>query len=106
MSDEMTISKYEPQTTLTVDQTARTLGLSRSTIFKFINSGELPSLVMGGRRLVKYAEVLKLVEVHEARRDDRADFRAERAQRGVKVRSKRRSSPSGVPSTKHEGRAA
>ena len=99
----MITNDYQPQpTTLTVDQTARTLGLSRSTIFKLINSGELPSFVMAGRRLVKYAEVLKLVEAHEAKRDDRADFRAKRARRGFEVRAKRRNSPTGVSMKKAE----
>lgn len=37
---------------VTVDQAGRTLGVSRSTVWRRIQRGELPSVRRGGRRLV------------------------------------------------------
>lgn len=61
----MTISSHEPQPiTLNVEQAARALGLSRSTVFKFISKGELPSVVIGGRRVISYLDILSFVQAH------------------------------------------
>lgn len=37
---------------ITVDEAGRSLGVSRSTIWRLIQRGELPSIRRGGRRLV------------------------------------------------------
>jgi excisionase family DNA binding protein len=37
---------------ITVDQAGRTLGVSRSTVWRLIQRGDLPSVRRGGRRLV------------------------------------------------------
>ena len=53
----MKINNPEPRPiTLNVEQASRALGLSRSTVSKFIFTGELPSFMLGGRRVVRYAE--------------------------------------------------
>ena len=102
----MKINNPEPQPiTLNVEQASRALGLSRSTVSKFISTGELPSFMLGGRRVVRYADITAFVAAQQVRQDNRAEFRKERSKRGVDVRSKRRSSPTGVTS-KSEGQAA
>lgn len=42
---------------ITVDQAGRALGVSRATVWRLIQRGELPSLRRGGRRLVPAAAV-------------------------------------------------
>jgi excisionase family DNA binding protein len=42
---------------LTVQEAERTLGVSRSTVWRMIQRGELPSVRRGGRRLVPAAAV-------------------------------------------------
>ena len=37
---------------ITVDEAGRTLGVSRSTVWRLIQRGDLPSVRRGGRRLV------------------------------------------------------
>ncbi len=37
---------------ITVEQAGRTLGLSRSTVWRLIQRGDLPSIRRGGRRLI------------------------------------------------------
>ena len=40
------------QQLITVDEAGRALGVSRSTVWRLIQRGELPSIRRGGRRLV------------------------------------------------------
>jgi excisionase family DNA binding protein len=41
-----------PQNLITVEAAGRALGVSRSTVWRLIQRGELPSIRRGGRRLV------------------------------------------------------
>ena len=41
-----------PQELITVEEAGRALGVSRSTVWRLIQRGELPSVRRGGRRLV------------------------------------------------------
>lgn len=47
--------------TVTVTQIRQLTGLGPSNIYKLINDGTLSSFIVGGRRLVHYASVKKLV---------------------------------------------
>jgi excisionase family DNA binding protein len=42
---------------VTVDEAGRSLGVSRATVWRLIQRGELPSIRRGGRRLVSSAAV-------------------------------------------------
>jgi excisionase family DNA binding protein len=42
---------------ITVDEAGRTLGVSRSTVWRLIQRGDLPSVRRGGRRLVPASAV-------------------------------------------------
>lgn len=65
-----------PQTLITADEAGRALGVSRSTVWRLIQRGELPSVRRGGRRLVpadatrrrtrrsRSADVLPLTDDH------------------------------------------
>lgn len=42
---------------ITVDEAGRALGVSRSTVWRLIQRGDLPSVYRGGRRLVPAAAI-------------------------------------------------
>jgi len=42
-----------PQALVTVEEAGRALGVSRSTVWRLIQRGELPTVRKGGRRLVQ-----------------------------------------------------
>ena len=44
------------------DQAARLLGIAKSTCYEWIYSGQLPSVKVGGRRLISIAALRALVE--------------------------------------------
>jgi excisionase family DNA binding protein len=46
---------------LTIDETVRALGVSRSTVWRRLQRGELPSIRRGGRRLVRLTTPRKAV---------------------------------------------
>ena len=48
-----------PRALLTVDEAIRALGVSRSTIWRRLQRGELPSIRRGGRRLVRLTTTRK-----------------------------------------------
>ena len=47
------------QALVTVEEAGRTLGVSRSTIWRLIHRGELPTVRKGGRRLVQATALWK-----------------------------------------------
>jgi excisionase family DNA binding protein len=51
-----------PQLTLSIADTCLTLGLSRSSIYKLINSGRLRTLKIGSRTLVTSESIRALVD--------------------------------------------
>ena len=44
---------------LTIDEAIRALGVSRSTLWRRLRSGDLPSVRRGGRRLVRLTTIRK-----------------------------------------------
>lgn len=56
----MTTTRPYPAT-LTVEQTARLLGISRSSAYRGIHSGQIPSFRIGGRILVPTGKLLDLL---------------------------------------------
>ena len=48
-----------PQTLMTVEEAGRALGVSRATVWRLIQRGELPSIRKGGRRLVQAVALRK-----------------------------------------------
>lgn len=47
--------------TLGIAEVARALGVGRSTVYELMASGELPSLKVAGRRLVRVADLETLI---------------------------------------------
>lgn len=47
--------------TLTVEQTAQLLGISRSSAYRGVNRGEIPSIRIGGRIIVPTGKLLDLL---------------------------------------------
>lgn len=56
----------EPSALLSVDETARTLGIGRTRLYGLLDDGSLRSLHVGKRRMVRREDV----EAFIARRDD------------------------------------
>ena len=50
-----------PQTLVTVEDAGRALGVSRSTVWRLIQRGELPTVLRRGRRLVPASALRKRV---------------------------------------------
>jgi excisionase family DNA binding protein len=48
--------------TCSVDDAAKAIGIGRVTLYKYIRSGKVESVRVGGRRLVKIESVKRLVE--------------------------------------------
>lgn len=48
--------------TLTINDTARLLGIGRTHLYQLIRDGKIETISLGRRRLVKFASVRKLVE--------------------------------------------
>lgn len=53
--------RTEPRTLLSIEDCAQTLGLSRTTTFGLIRTGQLPSFKVGSRRLVRRADLERFV---------------------------------------------
>ncbi|WP_288017010.1 helix-turn-helix domain-containing protein [Blastomonas sp.] len=51
-----------PRMTYRIDEVAKMLGLSRTTIFKLMADGELPRVKVGARTLIRAADVEALVQ--------------------------------------------
>ena len=45
------------QGTLSIDETARQLGCGKAKVYELIRTGELPSVKIGRRRVVRWADV-------------------------------------------------
>lgn len=48
--------------TLTVGETAELLGISRSTAYEYVRTGELPSVVLGRRVLIPRHRLQRLLD--------------------------------------------
>lgn len=51
-----------PRLALTVAETAASLGVSQRSIYRLIDRGELPTVKVGKRRLVRVEDLEKLLE--------------------------------------------
>jgi excisionase family DNA binding protein len=56
--------------TLSVEETAKVLGISRSTAYELARTGEIPSLRLGRRLLVPRIGLTRLLEGQEPGRED------------------------------------
>ena len=45
-----------------IEETAKTLGVSKSAVYNFINGGKLEAKKLGSRTMVRMADLLKFVE--------------------------------------------
>ncbi|MBN8819347.1 MAG: helix-turn-helix domain-containing protein [Sphingomonas sp.] len=54
-----------PTILLTVSEAAQHLRLSRSSFYNLIKAGEVETVLIGGRRLVKTASVRRLAQIEE-----------------------------------------
>lgn len=57
----MRLADLEGRDTCTVEEAAQILGVSRPTAYRHAKSGELPSIRIGGRRLVPVAQLRRLL---------------------------------------------
>lgn len=62
----------EPPHLLSVNDTAKALGISRNTVYELIRMNDLPSIQIGRRRLVPRSLMLEWVVARAQRTDDRA----------------------------------
>jgi excisionase family DNA binding protein len=53
--------QQHPPLTVTVEQAAEMLGISRGTAYLAVHTGEIPSLRIGGRILVPRARLLEML---------------------------------------------
>lgn len=60
----MTTVETNHKLAYTINETARALGLSRSSIYKLINHGELPSSMIGHRRLIFAQDLNDFIQRH------------------------------------------
>ena len=51
--------------TKTVDQAARLLGIGRSTAFRAVDSGDIPSISIGRRLLIPTAALRRMLQIDE-----------------------------------------
>jgi len=56
------LAATEPRATLTVDQAAHVLGISRTLAFELARSGELPTIRLGRRLLVPRAALNRMLD--------------------------------------------
>ena len=93
----MRTAKDDPSpVTVNAETAARLLGVSRSSIFGLLANKSIPSLVIAGRRVIRYGDLLTFVDQQAEASDPKAEARVARAVGAG--RSKRRSSPVGKSS--------
>jgi excisionase family DNA binding protein len=51
-----------------IDEACRASGLSRSTLYKLLQSGELTSIKVAGRRLIRAQDLTALLSIEESER--------------------------------------
>ena len=57
----MSLDSLRGRATVTVEEAARCLGISRSSGYAAVKRGELPALTLGRRRLVPVPQLLRLL---------------------------------------------
>lgn len=67
-----TQDRGEPKALLSVDECAKTLGLSRTTTFGLVRSAQLPSFKVGSRRLVRRADLERFISLSNETTTSRA----------------------------------
>ena len=60
----------EQQELLTVEETIRFLRLGRTRVYEMLRSGELPSIKIAHRRLVRREDLSRFLKEHEYRLGD------------------------------------
>jgi len=58
----ITLSDLEDRPTVTVDETAQLLGVSRASAYEAVRRGQIPSLHLGRRVLVPVPQLLALLQ--------------------------------------------
>jgi excisionase family DNA binding protein len=56
------MKRNEPKTTLTVEETAKLLGISRGLAFQAVRRGDIPSIRIGRRILIPRARLRALLD--------------------------------------------
>jgi len=65
-----------PRFSLSIDETAESIGTSRQTVYDLINAGELDSFKIGRRRLISTEAIQRWIRAKEAKEvaaNDRED---------------------------------
>ena len=57
----ITLSELEDRTTITVEEAAQVLGVSRGSAYEAVRRGQIPSLHLGHRVLVPVPQLLALL---------------------------------------------
>lgn len=52
--------------TVSVNDAAKALGIGRVTLYRHLKSGQIDSILLGGRRLVKVASLRQLASANQA----------------------------------------
>jgi excisionase family DNA binding protein len=56
----MRLNRSMPQLLVSIDDAARALSLSKHTIIKWVKTGVIPSVKVGSRRLIIFAELERI----------------------------------------------
>jgi excisionase family DNA binding protein len=55
-------SPPEPPMAYRIRDAVKTSGLGRSTLYRMIGDGRLPSVLVGGRRLIRHTDLAALIQ--------------------------------------------
>ena len=61
--DPTAVPEYKPRPAYTLREVMGILRVSRGTVYRLLNDGELKSKKVGGRRLVPHSEIIRFLEV-------------------------------------------